>query len=155
MYKQYNVHNVYLVYLHPDLEMWTLLIVNGDHTEKVGRFGHFYERKNLSLSLSLSLSLFLSQSLYICLPVFLVHSHSCSLLWPFVCCCGVLFFQYMEAVAVVVTTTTTMMIFIKISNLQERGMITGILWTNDHKFLQEYNLTAWQPCKALITSHLN
>ena len=88
MYKQYNVHNVYLVYLHPDLEMWTLLIVNGDHTEKVGRFGHFYERKNLSLSLSLSLSLFLSQSLYICLPVFLVHSHRlfssltlCMLLW--------------------------------------------------------------------------
>jgi len=37
------------VFLCPDLEFWTQLIANDNHTKRFGRFGHFYGLKNVCL----------------------------------------------------------------------------------------------------------
>jgi len=34
-------------------------------------------------------------------------------------------------------------------------MFTITVWMDDHKLLQESNLTAWQPCRALITLYIS
>jgi len=42
-----------IIYLHFDLKFWALLIANGDHIEKCGRFGHLALIKILLIGVSM------------------------------------------------------------------------------------------------------
>jgi len=46
-----------------------------------------------------------------------------------------------------------MFIYMLYSNWQSRA-ITSPVWTDDHRLLQESNLTAWQPRSLLITLYI-
>src|SRR6218665_1739820 len=46
------------IYLYPDLEVWTLPIANGGHTEKSGRLELLFRTQNRRLSVNGNLSLY-------------------------------------------------------------------------------------------------